>query len=1495
MSSPTEPGTPQGVSEPTSSSTSMPARTARPTHIPIPASPHTVQPALASPAASSSASEGSKGIGLAPNLTSSAARMFPIRSVAYPSGSKQRRTSSTDTASATDAPSGPPQSPSGNIYIGSGPSISSLSSPPISPTSPGGRGMHLSLDPFLSEPTMQARKEAEQAAVAAPNAAAGFGGASARPAGLPGTPLAGDDKTEAPSPGDQSSTTGLGGGTSVQGGDFIMTTRFEHAETKEGGIWVLTGRDGKLERCEDEPIHVPGAVQAFGMLVAFDEDESGNLVVCQVSENCRQIVGISPPEFFRAKCMTKFLDEDEKETLIEAIEALEERDLDPNNTETAPMNFTLSGLGMPGTGHSTSASASSTDRLDWICHCAIHRPDPVRKPKRFVIEMEPVEDLVNPVKVTPEESMEDRGGMERYGGEENPSEEDILESTVSLTQPLRALARYKSKVKRTNKRRRRSDDDSLDVVSLLTQINEQLSKTDDLETFLKIVAGIFKEVTEFDRSMIYQFDEQWNGRVVAEQVDWTRTNDLFRGLNFPASDIPAQARELYKINKVRLLYDRDQPTARMCCRSIDEVENPLNMTHCHLRAMSPIHVKYLGNMGVRSSMSISILAFGNLWGLVSLHTYGRFGQRVTFPIRQLCKLLGDSISRNIERLSYAKRLHGRKLINTAPTSKNPSGYIVARAEDLLTLFDADFGVLSIGDEAKILGSVANSQELLAVLEYLRARRFTEMRICQDIATDFPDIDYPEGFQLIAGLLCVPLSSEGRDFIVFFRKGQLQEVHWAGNPYANKDPTSATYQPLEPRTSFKTWSETVVGKCRPWSDEQLETAGVLCLVYGKFIDVWRQKENALAANQLTNLLLANASHEVRTPLNAIINYLELALDGEVDGEVRENLARSHAASRSLIHVINDLLDLTRTERGQDLFLQDPFDLATTIQEAIQIHKVEAERQGLTLDVVENPTGTPSVLLGDRAKIRQVISNVVANAVKHTKEGSVMIEWGELSDQNLDDALEGRKDSIRVGISITDTGVGISEERLESLFREFSEVTSTEDGDRAVAGPTVGLGLALVARIVSNLEGQLRVESKEGEGSKFTLVLPFRLPSLNNTVNPGSTGGAGAEGSGTASSRTLSASGSTALTRTRSQGSGGSVRSKGSSTRSDIDSLINAMSSSHMDPGRHKSPTASVSSGGSIRHRKLRPVPQKKELAGSAPVDPQGEVTIEDSAVPLRPVKIEGLEDGPDVATSSRIERRASLKSIMSRSSADGSPAISSPPHSPPLETTPSFNLTRSPSITLPTPPTQQQIMSPTMHSPGSPGVQHITEWQRTRPKPTGKETPMRVLVVEDELVNRMIIEKRLKMKGHDVVTAVHGKEALRLLAEDNKFDIVLMDLSMPILNGYECSVGIRELEAALKLPSPEAGAPLSIVLNGRIPILAVSASLRERQRSQLQQSFIDGWLLKPVDFQRLSTLMRGALDTYQRNLDLYQPGNWERGGWLAPAGSVPSPSAKKMEP
>ncbi|KAG8724687.1 Light-sensor Protein kinase [Ceratobasidium sp. 395] len=548
-------------------------------------------------------------------------------------------------------------------------------------------------------------------------------------------------------------------------------------------------------------------------------------------------------------------------------------------------------------------------------------------------------------------------------GEEDwhPSLSDVLESTISRSRPLRALERMRCLTRGAPRPRRRGCGSSggdrgggrsgggvgtMDAFALLTQINDQLSSAPDLDSLLNVVVGVIKDLMQFHRVLVYQFDDQWNGQCVAELVDWSQTHDIFKGLHLPAGDIPAQARELYTINKVRLLYDRSQTTARLVVRDRTDLKNPLDMTHAYLRAMSPIHIKYLANMGVRASMSISIITFGQLWGLVACHSYGPRGMRVSFPVRQMLRLLSDSISRNIERLSYVQRLRTRKLISTLPTEEHPTGYIVSDAEDLISLFDADFGVLVIGEGAKILGRNEHEQETLIVAEYLRRKQFNLMQVSQAIATDLPDLKLPAGLDAIAGLLYVPLSAGGKDFIALMRKGHLRDVHWAGKPFKPRADGSAV---LEPRKPFKAWKETVSGRCRAWTDEQLETAGVLALVYGKFIQVWRQKETTLKTNQLTNLLLSNASHEGYSPscgsnwADWLSSYLEMALNGPLDPETRENLTRSHAASKNLLFTINDLLDLTRYETGNETFYNEPFDLPGAIENAVTLYRIEATRR------------------------------------------------------------------------------------------------------------------------------------------------------------------------------------------------------------------------------------------------------------------------------------------------------------------------------------------------------------------------------------------------------------------------------------------------------------------------------------------------------------------------------------------------------------------------
>jgi light-regulated signal transduction histidine kinase (bacteriophytochrome) len=1118
----------------------------------------------------------------------------------------------------------------------------------------------------------------------------------------------------------------------------LVTHRFKHVTT-EGGHMVITGRDGDiLQRCEDEPIHIPGAIQGFGLIVALAEDggDSGNLIVRVVSENSQRIIGRSPKELFALESFTDILSEEQADNLLDHIDFIKDEDSDV--VTNGPEVFTL-GIKVHG--------AARTRKL-W---CAMHVTDanPGLIICEFELEDDPLFPLVPPNDMTPD-LPEDTLSSE-------PTEDEFLESTEIKSKPLRVLR---------SARKRKGEAAAMEVFNIMSQVQEQLAAAPNLEKFLKVLVGVVKELTGFHRVMIYQFDQQFNGRVVTELVDPRATKDLFKGLNFPASDIPKQARELYKINKVRMLYDRSQETARLVCRAPEDLENPIDMTHSYLRAMSPIHIKYLANMAVRSSMSISINAFGELWGLIACHTYGPRGMRVSFPIRKMCRMVGDSASRNIERLSYASRLQARKLINTVPSEHNPSGYIIASSDDLLKLFDADFGLLSIRDETKVLGHLENSQEALAMLEYLRMRRVQSVMTSMDITQDFPDLRYPPGFHLVAGMLIVPLSVSGTDFIVFFRKGQVKEVKWAGNPY-EKFVKAGTEGYLEPRKSFKTWSETVVGKCREWSEEEIETASVLCLVYGKFIEVWRQKEAALQSSQLTRLLLANSAHEVRTPLNAIINYLEIALEGSLDTETRENLSRSHSASKSLIYVINDLLDLTKTEEGGSLIKGESFDLMSTIKEATDMFRGDAKRKSIDYEVVEHP-GLPKHCIGDQRRIRQAISNITANAIQNTTQGSVKVE--------VYVAARPHKDHVDVEVAVSDTGVGISQKKLDQLFYDLEQVQSEPAGmleDALIPDPTelskkdeksaLGLGLAVVARIIKNMDGQLRIRSEESKGTRFVIQFPFALPDSEEaeagpnspeasvTPQPEFTSPAPLKGertliapsltsqnseefsTGKEVTRRSSADSLLGRSSIKSFKSGSSQRSQ----RSDVDRLIEAISEPHM-VGRHgprdRSPTA----------RSLRP-----SLTKRSSLDP-GESSrtrsrsleyIDSRLLPPHQRSMNSIVAGEEQIASSGVP----LKAV--RMPDEGLSPTETENHSGP--------------ILVELEESTEQVPEETVASPEPLTGEH-----------------MRVLVAEDDPVNSRIVKKRLEKLGHDVYLTVNGEECATAFCDKPRdFDVVLMDMQV----------------------------------------------------------------------------------------------------------------------
>ncbi|KAH8729438.1 hypothetical protein BGZ61DRAFT_491788 [Ilyonectria robusta] len=1207
--------------------------------------------------------------------------------------------------------------------------------------------------------------------------------------------------------------------------DDHVTSRVTHVVTDDGHA-VITGRDGALQRCEDEPIHTPGAVQIFGVLLALREEAEGFFVVRYASENSERMLGYSPRQLFQLKNFLDILTDEQQDNLLDHIDFIRDEDADPAINGPEVFSISIRTLKM-------------RSKKLW---CAIHI-NPAH-PDLVICEFEMDDDMEYPLRPADELTPD----IPHDTLQSNPTLEEIEESTEILSKPLRVLR---------SARKRRGEQGAMQVFDILSQVQEQLASANNLEIFLKILVGIVKELTGFHRVMIYQFDSTFNGKVVTELVDTSQTRDLYKGLHFPASDIPRQARDLYKLNKVRLLYDRDQDTARIVCRTKEDLDVPLDMSHAYLRAMSPIHLKYLTNMAVRSSMSISINAFDELWGLISCHSYGNQGMRVSFPIRKMCRLVGDTASRNIERLSYASRLQARKLINTAPTDKNPSGYIIASSEDLLKLFDADFGLLSIKGETKILGIIDQSQEALAMLEYLRMRKLTSVVSSQNIAEAFPDLQYPPGFQIIAGLLYVPLSVGGSDFIVFFRRAQIKEVKWAGNPY-EKVVREGTASYLEPRKSFKTWHETVLGMCREWNEEQVETAAVLCLVYGKFIEVWRQKEAAIQNSKLTRLLLANSAHEVRTPLNAIINYLEIALEGSLDQETRENLARSHSASKSLIYVINDLLDLTKTEEGQNLVKDEIFELSVCVKEATNPFEVDAKRKGIKYDIIEHP-GLPRFVQGDERRIRQAISNVTANAVTHTEIGHVKVEVfvSEVSDR-----------VAVVDFVVEDTGTGMSDRQLDVLFRDLEQV-STEDSPlpspslaKTPTGiRTLGLGLAVVARIVRNMDGQLRLKSEVGQGSRFVIQLPFRLP--DESTIPGPARGNASSRATLSSNPVTSAPSSIAaapegeillVNKTslsnlnveaeiagergsfESRHSVGSLGSHGSH-QSDADRLINAIQTplSLEDKeteypfyqSTHSVVNSDLSMVGEGLGIKTCPTGPKSQNTKSPepliiPTVESGYTGVRDSKTPLKAVRVADeyteVPQQPQTGGNSRVlfELQDDKDSLSRKARAN---------------------------------------------SIVSAGTDQFA---------------LQVLIAEDDPINMKVLRKRLERAGHEVHHTVNGEDCAMVYREkSSKFDVVLMDMQMPIVDGLTSTKLIR----AMEMSHEHAGHSSLAASNRRIPIFAVSASLIERERPTYVDAGFDGWILKPIDFKRLSTLLMGISEEEVRNSCLYEPGEWERGGWF----------------
>ncbi|WP_235919024.1 HWE histidine kinase domain-containing protein [Aureimonas psammosilenae] len=460
--------------------------------------------------------------------------------------------------------------------------------------------------------------------------------------------------------------------------------------------------------------------------------------------------------------------------------------------------------------------------------------------------------------------------------------------------------------------------------ALVKSMVARIQKTETLDQIFRESVRQLRGITGFDRVMLYRFADGGAGEVIAESVRTGR--EPFLGLNYPATDIPAQARSLYIRNQTRIIADVHAVPVPVLPQ-LDPYGQPLDLSLSLLRSVSPIHIEYLKNMGVAASFSISIVIDGKLWGLFALHHYA--SRHLSMELRAATELFGQMVSFIIEGRIYKERrmaeesvreLHDR-LIGKIVATTNSMEALADFADELRQIIACDGLVVWSKGEAHVSGRVPTADELPGIARFLnraaasRVYASSELSAVYDKAVDFADRG--------AGVLAIPISRSPRDYILFFRRELVQTVNWAGDPKAAKEvvqgPNGAR---LTPRKSFEAWQETVRGKSRPWTETDLKAAEALRVSILEILlrfNEESERQQSLAT-QRQELLIAELNHRVRNILSLMRAIVAQSKPGAntVDGFARIIGGRIQALARAHDQITSDnasatlLADIIETE-------------------------------------------------------------------------------------------------------------------------------------------------------------------------------------------------------------------------------------------------------------------------------------------------------------------------------------------------------------------------------------------------------------------------------------------------------------------------------------------------------------------------------------------------------------------------------------------------------
>lgn len=441
-----------------------------------------------------------------------------------------------------------------------------------------------------------------------------------------------------------------------------------------------------------------------------------------------------------------------------------------------------------------------------------------------------------------------------------------------------------------------------DTTSIVRAMIARLDIMSEPSNFYTEGARQVRALTGFDRVMVYRFSESGSGEVVAETC--RPGIGSFKGLHYPATDIPAQARELYKRNILRVIADVNAiPVAVRPER--DETGKLLDLSQSILRSVSPIHIEYLKNMGVQASMSISIMVEGELWGLFACHHYS--AKSPSFEVRSVCELFSQMFSMRLESRER------REMMDFERRARDMSDQLlsaVATNETLLNDPEWLAGILThvvpaegvgvwINGRYAFSGMTPSTEDFTRIIRSLNSMAANRVFATDHIASLVPGAEvYADR---AAGLLAIPISRSPRDYVVLFREELVRSVRWAGDPHK-----PVTYGPngprLTPRESFAEWQQTVIGRSKPFTPLEIRVAETLRATMIEVVLRLAGEASAARdkASRRQEVLIAELNHRVRNILGVIRGLIRQAKPSSdkiedfvamVDGRIHA-LARAH---------------------------------------------------------------------------------------------------------------------------------------------------------------------------------------------------------------------------------------------------------------------------------------------------------------------------------------------------------------------------------------------------------------------------------------------------------------------------------------------------------------------------------------------------------------------------------------------------------------------------